>query len=78
MKLFNKLDRIITDRTYKIIIKENIIDIINYIEIKDFTNKKIIIKHDKGLTTINGDNLVVSRMQDNEVLIEGKITTLEL
>ena len=40
MKIFNKLDRYITDKTYKIIIKPNTINIINYIEIKDFSNNK--------------------------------------
>ena len=40
MNILNKLDRIITDKTYKIIIKENNINIINYKEIKDFSNNK--------------------------------------
>ena len=78
MKIFNKLDRYITDKTYKIIIKPNTINIINYIEIKDFSNTKIVINNTNGTTTIIGKNLVVSKMQDNEVLITGKIKTIEL
>ncbi len=78
MKIFNKLDRYITDKTYKIIIKPNTINIINYIEIKDFSNTKIVINNTNGITTIIGKNLVVSKMQDNEVLITGKIKTIEL
>ena len=78
MNLINKLDRYITDKNYKIIIKENNIDIINYKEIKDFSNTKILIVNNKGITTIIGENLVVSKMQDNEVLITGKIKTIEL
>lgn len=78
MKLIDKLDRYLTDTQYKIIIKENTINIINYTEIKDFTSTKIIIKHPKGLTTIIGTNLVVSKMQDNEALIIGNIQSIEL
>lgn len=78
MNLLNKLDRYITDTSYKIIIKENILNIINYIEIKDFSNTRIVISNNDGITTITGENLVVSKMQDNEVLITGKIKTIEL
>ena len=78
MKIFNKLDRYITDKTYKIIIKHNTINIINYIEIKDFSNTKIVINNTNGITTIIGKNLVVSKMQDNEVLITGIIKNIEL
>ena len=78
MKIFNKLDRYITDKTYKIIIKPNTINIINYIEIKDFSNTKIVINNTNGITTIIGKNLEVSKMQDNEVLITGIIKNIEL
>lgn len=78
MKLIDKLDRYLTDTEYKIIIKDNKINIINHTEIKDFTSKKIIVKHPKGITTITGDNLVVSKMQDNEILIIGSVQNIEL
>ena len=78
MNLINRLDRLITDKNYKIIIKENSINIINFIEIKDLSTNKIVINNYKGTTTIIGENLVVSKMQDNEVLIAGKIKTIEL
>ena len=78
MNILNKLDRMITDKNYKIIIKDNNINIINYKEIKDFSNNKIIITNYNGKTTIFGENLVVSKMQDNEILIAGKIKSIEL
>lgn len=78
MNLFTKLDRYLTDTNYKIILKENTLNIINYKEIKDFSNTRIVISNSNGLTTILGENLVVSKMQDNEVLITGEIRTIEL
>lgn len=78
MNIFNKLDRYITDKEYKMIIKKEQINIINYIEIKDFSSTKIIIKAPGNIITVTGSNLVVSKMQDNEVLITGSIKLIEL
>ncbi len=78
MNIFNKLDRYITDKEYKMIIKKEQINIINYIEIKDFSSTKIIIKSPDNIITVTGSNLVVSKMQDNEVLITGSIKLIEL
>ena len=77
MSILN-LDRYLMDTTYKIIIKDNTINIINYEEIKDFSSNKIVEKTKKNITTIIGKDLVVSKMQDNEVLITGLIKTIEL
>ena len=76
-KLNNNLNRYLLDTESKIIIKNNYLNIINYKEIKDFTPKEIIIKTSKTIT-IKGDNLVISKMQDNEVLITGIIKVIEL
>lgn len=78
MNLLSKLDRYLIDTNYKIIIKENIVNIINYNEIKDFSNNKVIITTSNNKITITGQNLVVSKMQDSEVLITGKIQKVEL
>ena len=46
MSILN-LDRYLMDTTYKIIIKDNTINIINYEEIKDFSSNKIVVKTKK-------------------------------
>ena len=78
MDIFNKLDRYLTDKDYKIIIKSNYLNIINYNEVKDFSNTRIIVSSSNSTTTITGENLVISKMQDNEILITGQIETIEL
>lgn len=78
MHLLKNIDKYLMDTNYKIIIKENIINIINYDEIKDFSNTKVIITTQKNKVTIEGEDLVVSKMQDDEVLIIGKIKTIKL
>lgn len=76
MKLLNYLDRYLSDNEYKITILTDYINIINYKEIIDFSNKEISISHEKGITIIKGNNLVVSKMQDEELLIKGTIKSI--
>lgn len=78
MKMFDKLDRYLTDKEYKIIYKNNYLNIINYIEILDFNEYEISIKYDRGITRIIGSNLVISKMLDDELLIVGNIEKIEL
>ena len=66
------------DNDNKIIIKDNYLNIINYKEIIDFSSNQITIKTNSRIVKIKGDNLVVSKMQENEVLITGIITIIEL
>lgn len=78
MKINKYIDKYLLDKTYSITIKNNSINIINYKEIEDFSNTKIIIKHDKGKTIISGTNLVVSKMMNDELLILGQIKNIEV
>ena len=76
MKLLNYLDRYLIDNQYKITITNNYLNIINYQEIMDFSNKEISVRHENGITIIKGNNLVVSKMQDEELLIKGDIKSI--
>ena len=76
MKIFDKLDRYLVESEYKVTIKNDKVHIINYTEIIDFSSTKIVIKYNKGTMTINGLNLVVSKMLEEELLVTGKITSL--
>ena len=76
MKLFDKLDRYLVESEYKVTIKNDKVHIINYTEIIGFSSTKVVIKYNKGIMTINGLNLVVSKMMEEELLVTGKITSL--
>lgn len=76
MKIFNDLRNFINDNTYKIIINDNYIDIINYSEIIDISFNLIKIKTNK-MITINGKNLNIIKMQDNELTIKGIINNIQ-
>lgn len=78
MKIFKYLDNFVNDNDYVITIKNNKIDIINYMKIIDFNNQKIILEHKNGITCILGNNLVINQLLDNEILITGSVNSIEL
>ena len=78
MKLKDRLDSYLYDREYKIIIKENYVNIINYDEIIDFTLNRIAVKYRNKLIVIEGMDLTISKMVEDEVLVTGKITNIRI
>ncbi len=67
----------IKDTKFKITIFENKIDIANYKEIIIFEENKIVINCNTFNISIKGNNLIINKVYDNEVLVEGNITNIE-
>ena len=78
MKLISKLDRYLENKNYEIIIKENKINIINFQEIIDFSVNKISLRCENKIINIEGKNLIISKMLDEEILITGIIFNLRI
>ncbi len=78
MKLKNRLDNYLYDREYKITVKENYVDIVNYDEIVDFELTKISVRYKNKIIIIEGNNLTISKMIDNEVLVTGLVTSIRI
>lgn len=78
MRLISKLDRYLEDKNYEIIIKNNSINIINFKEIIDFSTTKISLRCENKIIIIEGKNLIISKMLDEEVLINGIIFNLRI
>ena len=78
MRLISRLDRYLEDKTYEVIIKENKIDIINFKEIIDFSTNKISLKCEDKIINIEGKNLIISKMLDDELLITGTIFNVRI
>ena len=67
----------ILENEFKINILIGKIDIVNYIEIDHFDDTKIMVRYEKGLVVIKGENLTISKLLNDELLILGKIQSLE-
>lgn len=78
MNIINKISNYIREDNFQLIYLKNMVNVINYEEIREFTDTLIVIKDKNNLYKITGKNLVVSKMQDNEILITGVINNIEL
>lgn len=76
MKIIDEFRNYLLEPETKVIYINNKVNIINYKSIEHFDNNKVMIKTDK-LVTIKGENLVVKRLLNDEVLVEGKINNIE-
>lgn len=75
--MFKDLRNIIYDQKFKITILENKVDINNYQEILVFEENQILVTANNCVINIKGQNLTISRLLEHELLIEGKIKTIE-
>lgn len=78
MKLINRLNEYLEDHNYQIIIKEKSINIINFQEILDFSEKNIKIRCINKIIEIDGQKMIVSKMLDDEILITGIINNIRI
>ena len=68
----------IFERDFKITILNNQINVVNYLSIESVSTNKITLKYEKGILDISGDNLVIKKLLNDEILIIGNIKSLEL
>lgn len=78
MRLFDDIKNFIDNKELEIHFINSKIYIVNYIEIVDFSNKKITLKHKNGNVYILGNNLVISKLLNEELMISGEISNIEL
>lgn len=76
MKLIRKIDNYINDKNIRIISSNNYVNITNYNKILDFDSDNIDIELNNYNLLIKGNNLVINKMYDNELLIKGKIDSI--
>jgi hypothetical protein len=77
MRLFNNIRNYIGENEYKIIISNNSINIINYLDIKELNENKVILITDRTII-ITGKNLKANKLLNNEILINGDISQITI
>lgn len=75
--MFKDLKNIIYDKKFKVTILKNQININNYKEILIFEESQILVSTEEYSVRVKGENLAINRLLENELLIEGKIKTVE-
>ncbi|MDD2518871.1 MAG: YabP/YqfC family sporulation protein [Bacilli bacterium] len=76
--MINKLRSYLLEEEFTINIFKNKVNVVNYLNIDHFDINKVVIRHDEGILKIIGNNLVVSKLLGDEVLITGDIKNIEL
>ena len=77
MNIVTGIRSYILESDTKITIVNNKINITNYIDIGHFDDEKIIIKLKNKNVIIRGNNLVVSKLLESEILITGEFNNIE-
>ena len=75
--MIDKIRDYIRDDEFRLTIFKDRLHIINYFEILTFSNKHISVDTGDNLIVIKGENLILNKLLDNEILITGKIYTVE-
>lgn len=75
--MLNNFRSYILEDKFKITILTGRIDIVNYSEIDHFDDTKIIVRFQNGLVIIKGEDLTISKLLNDELLILGKIKNIE-
>ena len=78
MSLFRDAKEFILESKLKVIYIDNKINIVNYKSVTGFDSNKIIIDCDTKLIIVSGNNLVISKLLLDELLISGNIEKIEL
>ncbi len=68
----------VLETNFKIYIEQNKIDVVNYDSIESVTNNKISLKYNNKILNIIGNDLVIKKLLNDEILIEGKLKNIEL
>jgi sporulation protein YqfC len=72
------ISKYLLENDFKMVLADNYIDILNYQEVSLFDDNRIIIKNKNGIITIFGNNLIISKWMDNEILVSGEVIKIEL
>lgn len=73
MHIKDTLINFLYDKDYFISIYDNYIHVFNYKDLISLTSKLIVLKMDKFSLEIKGEDLFITKMMPNEILIKGKI-----
>lgn len=74
--MLDNLRSYVLEDKFKITIFINKIDIQNYKEIDHFDDTQIIVRYNRGHVIIKGENLTISKLLNDELLIIGKIKNI--
>ena len=68
----------VRDNEFRMIVLENKIDIVNYLDLLSMTEERVSVSTKKGRIVVKGENLSVQKLLNREILIVGTVTNIEM
>ena len=76
--MLDRLNNYIDDKKFKLIYEDNLIDIINYTRLITIENNYVSLYKNNKKIIIKGKELILKKLLDNELLLNGEVTSLEV
>lgn len=76
--MLSRIKDYIRDDEFRLTIFSDRIYAINYLEILSLESDRISFKVDRGRIVIKGNNLILNKLLEGEVLISGDVLTVEV
>ena len=73
-----RLNNYIDDKKFKLIYEDNLIDIINYTRLITIENNYVSLYINNKKIIIKGKELILKKLLDNELLLNGEVTSPEV
>ena len=76
--MIRQIRNYIENNDFKIVVLNNKVNVVNYKDIIKISTQLISLDSGTDIVNIKGDNLVLGKLLDNEILIVGKISSIEV
>ena len=76
--MLNRIIDYINDKEFRMTIFTDRIHIINYLQILSIEDERIAFLTNKGRIIIKGNNLCLNKLLDDEVLVSGFVSNIEV
>lgn len=77
MEITRKVRNYLLPDDFEIHIVNKMIHLVSFTTIGEISSEKILVRHKEGSVVIKGNNLTLSKLMHDEVLIKGTITGVE-
>ena len=75
--MFKELRDIVYDNNFRVILEDGKLSIKSFKEVLVFEDDRILINTRNGYINIKGNDLRVTKLENHEIMILGKIKTIE-
>lgn len=76
--MLNRIKDYINDKEFRMTIFTDRIHIINYLQILSIEDERVAFLTNKGRIIIKGSNLCLNKLLDDEVLVSGFVSNIEV